>query len=126
MEYAIAFTFTVTDTAPLNVALTFNGGNTISLAQSQLIQIQAVQGAITPLNLAVVSSSAITLQAVQPGGSTFQAAKSVVTIKTGGANLTGTYQFVGNEFVTLQYQFIGYSNSGTINAGSFSIPFPTS
>lgn len=126
MEYAIAFTFTVTDTAPLSVTLTFSGGNTISLGQNQTIQIQAIQGAITPLNLAIVSSSAITLQAVQPNGSSFQAAKSVVTIKPAEANLTGIYQFHGNEFVTLQYQFIGYSNSGTISAGSFSIPFPTS
>jgi len=125
MEYAIAFTFTVTDTVPLNVTLNFNGGNTISLTQSQTIQIQAVQGAITPLNSAVVSLSAITLQAAQPDGSSFQAVKSVVTIKPDGSNLTGVYQFHGNEFVTLQYQFIGYSNSGTIKAGSFSIPFPT-
>lgn len=126
MEYAIAFTFTVADTAPLNVTLTFNGGNSIILTQNQTIQIQAVQGAITPLDLAIVSSTAITLQAVQPNGSSFQAAKSVVTVKPSGPNLTGTYQFHGNEFVTLQYQFIGYSKSGTISAGVFSIPFPTS
>ena len=126
MEYAIALTFTVTDTAPLSVTLTFNGGNTISLGQSQTIQIQAVQGAITPLQTAVVSSSAITLQAAQPDASSFQAIKAVVTIKPAELNLTGIYQFHGNEPVTLQYQFIGYSNSGTISAGSFSIPFPTS
>jgi len=125
VEYTIALTFTVTDTAPLNVILNFNGGNTISLTQSQAIQIQAVDGAITPLNSAVVSSSAITLEAMPPDGSIFQAAKSVVTIKPGGTNLTGIYQFHGNEFVTLQYQFIGYQKSGTISAGSFSISFPT-
>jgi len=125
MEYAIAFTFTVTDTAPLNVTLAFNGGNTICLTQSQTIQIQAVKGAITPLNLSMVSSSAITLQAIEPDRSSFQAAKAVVTVKSAGANLTGNFQFHGNEFVTLQYQFIGYSNSGTIPVGVFSIPFPT-
>jgi|SRR5579863_3001870 len=133
MEYTVAFTFTTNASTDTLVAqLMFNGGNVISLSSNKQIQVQSPVAAwAAPLSSLIVAQPAnnqqpvIALDAVTNKSGNQQCVSVIVPIKPGGPNLTGNYPFSGVE-VILQYQFLGYSSTGAIRVGDFSIPFPMS
>ncbi|RKP46841.1 hypothetical protein [Trinickia fusca] len=127
MEYTIAFTFTAdNENDTLNAQLNLSGDNLISLLHNQSIQIQSPYPPepSAPLVSLEVKPQSISMLAGQNQSGNPQSVKLVVPIKPGGSALTGNFPFSGVQ-VRLRYQFIGYSSSGNIAVGDFSIPFPS-
>lgn len=123
MEYKIAFSFTVNnETDTLAAQLNITDNNVISLENGP-IQVQSDWGATPPLTTLSVSQKSLALQAAQNTSGNPQSVKIVVPLKAVGTSLSGNLPSSGVK-VAVQYQFIGYSNAGSIPVGDFTIPFP--
>jgi hypothetical protein len=125
IEYTIAFSFTTkSDTDTLVAQLRITDSNVISLASGRPVQVQSAWGATPPLATLSVTQNSLAVQAEKTTTGNPQSVKIVVPITATGSTLSGNFPFSGVE-VGLQYQFIGYEQSGSISVGNFQLPFPS-
>ncbi|MDB5769446.1 MAG: hypothetical protein JWQ61_4260 [Collimonas fungivorans] len=124
MEFTIAFSFTTqNDADTLSAQLTITDNNEISLESNQPVQISPVWSATPPLTAVSFGQKSLALTAAPNTSSSPQSIKVTLPIKAVGTSLSGKFESAG-VIVNAQYQFLGYSNSGRIAVGNFTIPFP--
>lgn len=124
MEYTISFSFTTeSGTDTLSAQVTITDKNTISLDTDQPIQIGPVWSATPPLTAVSFAQKSLALTAAQNTSGNPQSIKVTLPINAVGNSLSGKFESAG-VVVNAQYQFLGYSNSGRIAVGNFTIPFP--
>lgn len=126
MQFTIAFNLVVNQSTlglKSNIQLTDN--NEFIMTDSKNIQVQpSGTVAIPPLVFMSIGSKEIAVSAAENPSSDRQSIRITLPVTAEGSTLQGNLPFSGVE-VSVTYQFIGYSDSGSLSVGSFSIPFPT-